>query len=81
MAEENKLQLKVDPANEHGVYSNAVSIHVNPGELVIDFGYMLPGSNPATVKVASRVNLTHQTAASLMDVLGQAMEKIKESQK
>lgn len=79
MAEENKLQLKVDPANEQGVYSNAVSIHVNPGEMVLDFGYMLPGATPAIVKVASRVNVSHATAKSLMDVLGQALEKAGET--
>lgn len=79
MAEENTLQLKVDPSAEHGVYANAISVHVNPAELVVDFGYVLPGSTPKTVKVVSRVNLSKETAESFMGVLSQALEKAKES--
>ena len=81
MAQENKLQLKIDPAMEQGFYANAVSIHVNPAELALDFGYLLPGSQPATIKVVSRVSVTLQTAESLMDVLGKAIKNAKESQK
>lgn len=81
MAEENKVQLKIDPASENGVYANAVSVHVSQAEMTIDLGYMLPGFNPATIKVVSRVNLTHQTAESLLDVLGKAIAQAKENQK
>lgn len=81
MAEENKIQLKIDPSDEQGVYANAVSIHVNPAELVIDFGYLLPSSQPATIKVVSRVSLSKKTAEPLMDILGKAIEKAKEGKK
>jgi len=81
MAQENQLQLKIDPAGEAGSYANAISIHVNPAELAIDFAYLLPGSQPPTLKVVSRVNVTLQTAESLMEVLGKALKNAKESQK
>ncbi len=75
MAEENKqqIQVRVEPAVEGGIFANAVSVHVNQNEVVVDFGYILPNSKPMTIKVANRVNLTHQTAESFMKVLSNAM--------
>lgn len=75
MAEENKqqIQVKMDPATESGIFANAVSVHVNQNEVVVDFGYILPNSKPMTIKVVNRVNLTHQTAESFMKVLSNAM--------
>jgi hypothetical protein len=74
MAEEKKeIQVKLEPSMEQGVFSNAVSVHVNQNEVVIDFGYILPNAKPMTIKVASRVNLTHQTAESFMKVLSNAV--------
>ena len=75
MAEENKQQItvKMDPATESGIFANAVSVHVNQNEVVVDFGYILPNSKPMTIKVVNRVNLTHQTAESFMKVLSNAM--------
>lgn len=68
-----QVQVKVDPALEQGVYSNAVSVHVNQNEVILDFGYILPNSKPMTIKVVNRVNLSHQTAESFMNVLSNAM--------
>ncbi len=75
MAEETKqqIQVKVDPSMEQGIFANAVSVHVNQNEVVIDFGYILPNSKPTTIKVVNRVNLTHNTAESFMRVISNAM--------
>ena len=76
MADQNpqgQIQVKLDPAMEQGTFSNAVSVHVNQNEVVIDFGYILPNSNPMTIKVVDRVNLSHTTAESFMKVLSNAM--------
>ena len=67
------VQVKVEPAQEQGVYANAVSVHVNQNEVILDFGYIIPNTNPMTIKVASRINLTHQTAESFMNVISNAM--------
>jgi len=74
MADENKqIQVKMDPTQEQGIFANAVSVHVNQNEVILDFGYILPNSNPMTIKVVSRVNLTHTTAESFMKVLSNAV--------
>lgn len=75
------INLKIDPANEQGTFSNAISIHVNNNEVILDFGYMLPNQNPVTIKLVSRVNMTHQTAESLMNVLSNAMLDWRNKQK
>jgi hypothetical protein len=67
------IQVKMDPALESGSYSNAVSVHVNQNEVIIDFGYILPNTKPTTIKVVDRVNISHQTAESFMKVLSNAM--------
>lgn len=71
--QQNQIQVKLDPALEQGTFSNAVSVHVNQNEVVVDFGYILPNSNPMTIKVVNRVNLSHSTAESFMKVLSNAM--------
>ena len=70
MADEKKqIQIKVQEDVRRGVYSNAVSVAVRDGEVVMDFGYVLPGVNPPTVEVASRINLNHKTAEQLVTIL------------
>lgn len=87
MAEEPKkeIQVKLTQEMEQGNYSNAVSVHVNQNEVVVDFGYVLPNMKPTTIKVVSRVNLSHQTAESFMKVISNAMldwrNKVKEAKK
>lgn len=71
--QQQQIQVKLDPALESGIFSNAVSVHVNQNEVILDFGYILPNSKPMTIKVVSRVNLTHQTAESFMKVISNAM--------
>ncbi len=72
MAEE-QIQVKLEPQLEQGVFSNAVSVHVNNNEVILDFGYIMPNVKPMTIKVVSRINVTHQTAESFMNVLSNAM--------
>ncbi|MCC7432672.1 DUF3467 domain-containing protein [Candidatus Peregrinibacteria bacterium] len=79
--DQKAINLRVDPAMEQGVFSNAISIHVNQNEVVIDFGYMIPNQNPVTIKLVGRMNLTHQTAESLMNVLSNAMLDWRNKQK
>ena len=71
--EQPQVQVKLDPAHEQGVYANAVSVHVNQNEVILDFGYIMPNVKPMTIKVVNRVNVTHQTAESFMNVLSNAM--------
>ena len=75
MADEQQpqIQVKIDPALEQGVFSNAVSVHVNNNEVIFDFGYIMPNTKPMSIKVVNRVNVTHQTAESFMNVLSNAM--------
>ncbi len=72
-AQANNIQVKMDPTLEQGTYSNAVSVHVNQNEVIVDFGYILPNMQPTTIKVVGRVNLSHQTAESFMRVLSNAL--------
>ncbi len=71
--QQQQIQVKLYPAMEQGIFSNAVSVHVNQNEVIIDFGYILPNNTPMVIKVVSRVNLSHQTAESFMKVLSNAM--------
>lgn len=83
MPDEHKqqIQVRIDPESEQGIFTNAVSVHVNQNEVVVDFGYILPNSKPMTIKVVSRTNMTHQTAESFMKVLSNAMLDWRNKQK
>lgn len=70
---QNNIQVKLDQSVEAGLYANAVSVHVNQNEVILDFGYIIPNVKPTTIKVVGRVNVTHQTAESFMKVLSNAM--------
>ena len=50
-----QVYLKMDEAKEVGTYSNAITIHTTPSELVIDFGYFLPKMNPQDQEVVRLV--------------------------
>lgn len=78
---QNTLQVKVETAQEQGAYANAVSVHVNKNEVILDFGYILPNMKPTTIKVVSRMNLTHATAESFLKVLSNAMLDWRNKQK
>ncbi len=71
--QQNNIQVKLDPSLEAGIYSNAVSVHVTVNEVILDFGYILPNIQPTTIKVVNRVNMSHKTAESFMNVLSNAI--------
>lgn len=71
--DQNQIQVKVEPDKEQGTYSNAVSVHVNKNEVIVDYGYILPNVKPTTIKVVDRINLSHATAESFLKVLSNAM--------
>lgn len=77
MAEQNPQQnmiITFDEGVAHGgKYANAVSVHVNMNEVVLDFGYSMPNTNPPEIKIIERVNLNHRTAESFLSVLQNAM--------
>lgn len=76
-----KVQVTVPEDVQAGIYSNAVSVNVTPNEVILDFGYLLPGSKEPTVKVLNRVNLSHRTAESFMKVFQNAMLDFMNKQK
>ena len=71
--EKKKIRLKIGEEQEAGKYANAVSVHINNNECVLDFGYHLPNSSEPTVKILSRVNMSHRTAESFLKVLSNAV--------
>ena len=77
----NKIQLQVPPEIQSGVYSNAVSVNVNANEVVLDMGYLVPNSNPRTIRIVSRINLNHRTAESFMRILQDALLDFRNKQK
>lgn len=79
--EQKKIQVKFDSAQETGVYSNAVSVHVNKNEMVLDFGYIIPNVKPTTIKVTSRVNISHETAESFLKILSNAVLDLRNKKK
>ncbi len=76
ITQENGQKLKIgmaDGVSKAGTYSNAVSVHVNPNEVVIDFGYSVPNTNPPEIYITSRVNMNHKNAESFLSVLQNAL--------
>ncbi|MBD3269906.1 DUF3467 domain-containing protein [Candidatus Peregrinibacteria bacterium] len=69
----NQVRLKVEPDKEAGNYINAVSVHVNNNEVILDLGYLIPNQSPTTIKLVNRVNMSHKTSESLMNILSNAM--------
>jgi hypothetical protein len=79
--QQQRIQIKFDSAQETGVYSNAVSVHLKKNEMVLDFGYIIPNVNPTTIKIVSRINITHDTAESFLKILSNAILDWKNKQK
>lgn len=83
MKEDNqkKYKIKLPEDMESGVYSNAVSVHFNNNECIIDFGYTMPNMSEPVIKVVSRVNMSHKTAESFIKVVSNALLDWKNKQK
>lgn len=75
MADEPKKQylVKISEEVENGKFVNAISVHFNANECTLDMGYTLPNVEKPTIKIVSRVTMTHQTAESLLKVLSNAL--------
>lgn len=74
MSEDKKqFKVKLSEEQEAGCYANAVSVHVNGNEVIIDFAYNLPNAQEPMLKITSRVNMSHRTAESLLKVLSNAV--------
>jgi len=70
---QKQFKAKIPEDIQAGVYANAVSVHFNPNECVIDMAYVLPNTKDPMLKVVSRVNLSHKTAESFLKVLSNAI--------
>jgi uncharacterized protein DUF3467 len=83
MADEKKQEFKVQitKENETGTYANAASVHFNGNECILDFAYRLPSMKEPTLKIVSRVNMSHRTAESFLNVLSNALLDFKNKQK
>ncbi len=70
---QGKVKVVVAEEAQAGIYANAVSVNVSGNEVVIDFGYLVPGGAEKVVKVLQRVNMTHKTAESFLKVFQNAV--------
>lgn len=74
-AQQNQQVINVQVKDEMqaGVYANAASVSVKENDILIDFGYILPGVNPTTIKVMARINMSHVTAEQFLGVFQNAL--------
>lgn len=76
MSEEKKsrnYKLQISEELQAGVYANAVSVHFNSNECVIDMAYNIPNMPEPVIKIVSRVNMSHKTAESFLKVLSNSL--------
>ncbi len=71
--QQGKVKVVVSEEAQAGIYTNAVSVNVSGNEVVLDFGYLVPGGKEKVVKVLQRVNMTHMTAESFLKVFQNAV--------
>lgn len=76
-----KYKVKIPQDLETGVYANAASVHFNNNECILDMAYTVPNSEEPTIKVVSRINMSHRTAESFLNVLSNALLDWKNKQK
>ena len=74
-----------DEVSKVGAYANAVSVHINANEVVLDFGYSVPNTkDPHEIMITSRVNMNHRSAEQFLSVLQNSLldfrNKLKEAQ-
>lgn len=71
--QQQTINVQVKDEMQAGVYANAVSVSVKENDVLLDFGYILPGVNPTTIKVVARVNLSHVTSEQFLGVFQNAL--------
>lgn len=77
----SQYKIKITEEIENGVYANAVSVHMNNNECIVDMAYTLPNLPEAVIKIVSRINMSHKTAESFLKVLSNAILDWKNKQK
>jgi hypothetical protein len=70
---DKKFKVKMTEEMETGVYANAVSVHFNANECVLDMAYVMPNAPEPMLKVVSRINMSHKTAESFLKVMTNAL--------
>ena len=70
---QKKYKIKLSEQMENGVYVNAVSVHVNNNECIIDMAYTMPNMPEPVIKIVNRANMSHKTAESFLKVLSNAI--------
>lgn len=70
---QNVINVQIKDEMQAGVYANAASVSVKENDVLIDFGFILPGVNPTTIKVQARVNMSHVTAEQFLGVFQNAL--------
>lgn len=80
-SKDKKFKVKLPEDMEQGVYSNAVSVHFNSNECIIDMAYVIPNTAEPVLKIVSRINMSHHTAESFLKVLSNALLDYKNKQK
>jgi hypothetical protein len=81
MKNEKQFVIKVPEKLEEGVYTNAISVHINPNECILDFAYQIPNSKDPMLKLVSRINMNHKTMESFIQVATNALLDWKNKQK
>lgn len=76
-----KYKIKIPQELEAGVYANAISVHCNSNEFIIDMAYKIANPEETVIKVVSRINMTHKTAESFLKVFSNALLDWKNKQK
>ena len=71
--DKQKYKVKISEELLAGVYANAASVHFNNNECILDLAYTIPNATEPTLKIVSRVNMSHRTAESLLKVLSNAL--------
>ena len=71
--QQQTINVQVKDEMQAGVYANAVSVSVKENDVLLDFGYILPGVNPTTIKVVARINLSHVTSEQFLGVFQNAL--------
>lgn len=67
----NQVQIRVNPEQQTGVYSNLVSITIADNEVVLDFAMSMP--NTSAADVVSRVIMSPQVAKNFMSAFQNAI--------
>ncbi len=71
--EKKQYKVKISEDLLAGDYANAASVHFNNNECILDFAYTIPNSPEPTLKIISRINMSHRTAESFLQVLSNAL--------